>query len=241
MTVLIYQYTDQGLFITEKEARINPRNSDTVIVPAQATLIAPMELTESYTIQQFILDSKSWSIIPDYRNYHYFTLAGGEAMIEDVNITPPADAVEMVGDDHLMQDDNGMWRLMTQEDDLNAIKVIKIWALKHAFTLSLNEEGLNSSALGAEHRYDAQQQHIDWVLACVLLTLTSAEETPLITCDDLLGNENSKRPLSHDKDQCATLLLDGMILIQDMKDKLAGLETDVDKAADEAAVDRVVW
>lgn len=239
MTVYIYHYNGQGLYTTSTEARTNPRQPEETLVPAKATLIAPPEITEPYSIAQF--DGQSWSIIPDYRDYLYFTPDDGEAVIDDVNITPPGDSIEMSAEDHLIQDDDGTWRLMSAEDDLDAYKQDKINSLKNSFTLELKEDGLNSSALGSEHKYDAEQHNIDWVLACNTLMLKHDDETPLITCDDLLDNENSKLPIPHDEDQCAALLLDCMTIIQSMKDKLAGLKTDVDNATNESEVDSIVW
>jgi len=239
MTILIYRYDSEGLYTSSSEATMNPLDPGVPLVPANSTLIEPMELTEPYTIQQFVPDI--WSIIPDYRGYHYFTPVGGEAVIENVGILPPAEAVEMGEGDHLMQDEEGLWKLMMPEDDLSIYKASKIVDLNNSFGLSLKEEGLNSSALGSEHRYDAEQHNIDWVIACAAVTATIVAETPLITCDDLNGALASKQSRSHTQGQCAQLLLDCMTAIQGMKDKLRGLEIDVDNALDEAAVDLIVW
>jgi len=100
--------------------------------------------------------------------------------------------------------------------------------------------GITSGVLGADHQYDTGHHNLEWVMACTLLTLTSTE-IPLITCDDMQGNEDSKQQRAHDGSQCSQLLSDGMTSIQVMKEKLADLKTDVDNAVDEAAVDAIIW
>jgi len=124
--------------------------------------------------------------------------------------------------------------------DLNDYKDNKINELKKLFCDEI-VSGIDSDALGQIHKYDAKQHNIDWVLSCVALTTTDATETPLITCDDLLGNVDSKQPRTHTQGQCRQLLSDAMTVTQNMKDKLASLKIEVNNSETETEVDSVVW
>jgi len=148
--------------------------------------------------------------------------------------------------DMVLAEDEISLKYRTDDENLTLYKDSKINDLKKDFTNELLADGFRSSALGSEHNYDAEQHNIDWVFACIALTATSPAETPLITCDDLLGNADSKIQRIHDDTQCLQLLSDCMSVVQGMKDKLAGLTSNVHAVLvtdpdPESAIDLTVW
>lgn len=148
--------------------------------------------------------------------------------------------------DMVLNDDEISLRLRTDDEDLTLYKENKINELKISFDGDLRTNGVRSSALGSDHNYDAEQHNIDWMLACVLLTATSPNETPLITCDDLLGNEDSKGQRAHTASDCGQLIFDCMGVIQGMKNKFGGLKSDVYAILStdqdpKSEIDKIVW
>lgn len=172
---------------------------------------------------------------------------GARSIREGWNLTESEKfTVDYWNGDMVLSDDESSLRYRTDEENLNTYKENKITELKISFDTEIKSVGLISSALGSDHKYDAELHNIQWVLACVSLTSVLLEETPLITCDDLLGNADSKIQRRHNDGECGQLLKDVMAVIQGMKDKLAGLRLSVYAVASggddpESEIDLIVW
>lgn len=117
----------------------------------------------------------------------------------------------------------------------------KLNELQMAFNVE-QAAGITSAALGTDHQYDMEQHNITWIVASAALTAhpTYTGVTP-ITCDDLNGEQDSKKERMHSEEGCKSLLYTGMTFIWNLKTKLRGLKAAVENAVDEDAVDAIEW
>lgn len=232
-----------------------------------ATTVELPELTEDHTIQNFIkwtednwtgegdyvdkdpLNDGYWIIIADYYGYIYWTPENGiEPTMSDYGVFPPEGAVEVIDGVEIIQDDNGIWRLKTDADYLIEAKVDQINVFKTAYNAVLNNDGFTSRTLGYECNYDGATHNVDWILGCTLASIVAAvstsfriDETFLITCDDMLGNEDSKISREHTHDECFRLFLDGMRAVNGIREKYEELEVLVNSATTIDDVNLILW
>lgn len=228
----LYHYDNQRLFISQTEARMNPLDPDVPLIPANSTLLEPSEISE-YEISRF--EDESWKTISDYRGYRCYTIENGEELITDVNVTPSSDAIELNANDSVIQNEDGTWRLRTEDDDLNDLKQYKIHKLMALVDSDINS-GFESTALDTNHYYDSEQYNVDWIQASALLN-----DDALITCDDLKGNVDSKQPRNHTAEQNLHVLKDGMAALLSFKTKFRDLRDRVNAASDESEVENINW
>lgn len=234
MTTQYYHYDSNGLYTHSSQVQLDPIEGKPMPI-ALATFDAPPTAGD-YQTAKFDRNTKQWSLVTDYRNYKYWTPEDGDAEITAINITPPDNAIAIMnGSEKLIKTENGTWRLRNADDDLNDIKVQKITELVNAFNIEFTA-GFESDAFGSTHRYDSQQHNIDWIQGAS----NSKKDRP-ITCDDLLGNPDSKQPRIHTKDQALQVKEDGMDALLALKNKFRDLREQSEIAADEAAVNAINW
>lgn len=230
----IYHYDNQGLYINQSEARMNPREP-TSLVPRNATL-AEVPKTKDYEVAKF--EDSYWTMIVDYRGYRYWTPDDGEGKILEAGINLPDDAIPMAESDRLIHGEDGIWYLATDEDDLRDYKLEKIKELDILINKAINS-GFNSAALGDYHEYDSEPHNIAWIQSAIIL----ADDVLVlkITCDDLKGNKDSKMMRQHTKKQLIKVLSNGMDCLLNHKTRLRDLRDKVMSAQDEASIDAVKW
>lgn len=228
----LYHYDDNGYYTHQTEARLDPIDGEP-LVPAGATLTAPPAAADN-KLAKWDDGQQQWSQVVDYRGQRYWTASAGLIEIAEAGVSPPTGASKLMAGETLMQDGE-TWRLRTAADDLAEARQTKIAELKAAVEKAI-KSGFSSRALGAAHTYDSEQHNIDWIQAAVL----SATKTQ-ITCDDGQGAATSKTPREHTVAQCKTVLTDGMAALLAQKTKFRGLREKVNKAANAAAVEAVVW
>lgn len=233
----IYHYDHQELYTFSSIAKMSPREPNVPLVPRNATLIQPSAPPQNM-IAQFA--SQNWSMVYDYRSFHYFTETAGEVTIEEINTVPPQGHTEIMPGEEVMLGENGLWKIMESEDYLDKYKDKKISELETSFATEF-KAGLMSDALGSAHKYDTEQHNIDWFQVCVAMSISVHSVLPSITCDDLQENKSSKMMRTHNSIQCGILLLDSYNFTYDKKVKFRSLRDDVYDAEDEASVDLVVW
>ena len=119
--------------------------------------------------------------------------------------------------------------------NLGDIKEGKYADLIAAFNADLNA-GFVSNALGNDHHYDSEQHNRENLIGAV----AAGVEQPY-TCDDQLGNADSKQQRLHDAAQMKQVLIDGAVVKQTLIAKLRDLRAQVEAAGDEAAVDAINW
>jgi len=228
----IYHYDNQGLYINQSEARINPREkTPTPLVPRNATLAEPPK-TGQHEIAKF--EDGFWTLVADYRGHRYFTLEGGEERIIEVGINPPNDAIPLKELDRLIQGEDKIWHIATDEDDLNDYKRNKIKELEAWASADINS-GFLSAALGKSHKYDSEQHNIAWIMSAVILGNDAA-----ITCDDLnKGNKDRKIERLHTKEQSRQVLIDAMGSLLDHKTTLIDRRNQVMASKSNAQVDKI--
>ena len=228
----IYHYDSSGYYIDADEAELDPIDN-LPIVPAYATLTGPPAAADN-KIAKWDETKQQWSQVADYRDRRYWTAGAGLIVITEAGVKPPARAAE-IADGQVLIKDADTWRLRTAADDLADTKAAKIAGLKNECDKKIGG-GFESSALGAAHKYDSEQHNVDWIQAAV----ASGNKTK-ITCDDLKGAAASKKPRDHTPAQCQQVLTDGMAVLLEHKTRFRDLRDTVNKAANAAAVEAVVW
>ena len=228
----LYHYDDNGYYTHQTEARLDPIDGEP-LVPAGATVVAPLPAVDTQ-IARWHETRAQWSQVVDYRGLDYWTASAGLIEITEPGVSPPSGAKKLMAGQTLIQEGE-TWRLRTDADDLAEDKKAKIAELKAAVEKAI-KSGFESAALGATHTYDSEQHNIDWIQAAVL-----SKTKTQITCDDGKGTATSKTPREHTAAQCKTVLTDGMAKLLTQKTRFRTLREQVNKAADAAAVEAVVW
>ena len=78
--MLIYKYSEKTKeFITSKEARQDPKNSDNHLIPAHSTVVAPPTVKEN-EVATFNEVTGVWSIESDHRGSVYYEKANGNSI-----------------------------------------------------------------------------------------------------------------------------------------------------------------
>ena len=154
--------------------------------------------------------------------------------ITQAGVSPPAGATELASGQQLIEDGN-TWRLRTAADVLADAKASKIAELKLKCATAI-QSGFDSSALGAQHKYDSEQHNVDWIQAVV-----ASAGSNNITCDDGKGTAASKKPRQHTAAQSKQVLTDGMAKLLERKTRFRTLRNQVNKATNAAAVEAVIW
>jgi len=157
MTQIYHYDKNTSELVGNSEARLDPID-DLILVPAQATTQAPPNEGANQTA---VWNGSDWELVADYRGYLGYNAAGDEQTISLLNVEPDAD-----------------WTteppfILT---DAQAIKVATINAATAAAIIS----GFSSAALGADTRYQSEQEDQLNLLGLA----TSATDQPFKCSDD---------------------------------------------------------
>jgi hypothetical protein len=117
---------------------------------------------------------------------------------------------------------------LPDEDIIEREKALKISSLNSSLTIAINS-GFQSDALGSLHNYDSEGFNREWIQGA-----TKSNKNRPITCDDLLGNPDSKQPRIHTKPQAEKVLDDAMDTLFLHKEKFRSLRDQVLAIGNEA-------
>jgi hypothetical protein len=82
----IYNYKENGEYISTTKARKNPRKPDKYMLPARATTITPPEIEDG---QVAVFDGNQWRVKNDRRGKTYYTADGVEHTINNLDFELP--------------------------------------------------------------------------------------------------------------------------------------------------------
>lgn len=122
----IYLFDPSGLYLGERDARVDPADETRHLVPKNATTTAPPATTGDDVA---VWDGSAWSTTVDNRETRYWTPGAGLATMTDFGALP-AGATVVTGRDPWLVLDSGTWRLGTEADRVKTATELRIEALE---------------------------------------------------------------------------------------------------------------
>lgn len=213
MSKTIYHYHPQtGELLGAGEADVNPLEPDTFIIPAHATDIEPPSVAVN---EAAVFTASAWQVVADFRGQTFFAASGNPVKIESLGEVP-ANLTSAVPAALVLE-------------RARAIKSAEINAACAAAIVG----GFTSSALGTPHTYDSALEDQLNLIGAVSLGV----DLPY-RCADAAGIKAFRL---HTAAQLKQVAADGALVKLAALEKAATLKTQVQVAADAAAVEAVAW
>lgn len=209
-----------GEYTTTAEADPSPLEDGVYLYPAYTTDVAPPNADDH---QSAVYQDGAWTLVPDWRGHTYWLSDGTEHTIDEINVSPPADALDAAPPPTL--------------DTLKGARVAALYAACQAGIIG----GHPSDALGATHTYpSASTDQINLTAAVTrsLMPGLAADWTIDFWCADDAGAWARR---AHTAAQIQQVGDDVVAAISAAQTKLDTLVAQVNAAADQASVEAVAW